>query len=204
MGNQKKRKPDFLKIFIWLCGISVYLFITIPVLVIIISAFSPNPYPEFPPSSFSLKWFGEIFQSSEWIDALWTSTLLLLVVTPITVALGTASAYAITRLHFPGKQLLQSLMMSPLMIPHVVLGIAFLYHGIAMGWFGTFSGLVFAHIVIAFPYVVRTVGVSVSNLNAVLESASMSLGAGRVRTFFGVTLPLIKPGIIAGTVFAAV
>ncbi|MGJ9385818.1 ABC transporter permease [Salipaludibacillus sp. CF4.18] len=207
MGNKtskRKRKVDIGAITLWSIGIFIYILLTIPVLVIVLSAFSPNPYPEFPPSSFSLRWFGEILGNTEWLEALWTSFLLMIIVTPITVILGTGAAYAITRLDFPGKQLFQSVMMSPLMIPHVVLGIAFLYQATAMGWLGQITGLLLAHIVIAFPYVVRTVGVSVSGLDPALESASMSLGAGPVQTFFKVTLPLIKPGVMAGSVFAAV
>ncbi|WP_322787599.1 ABC transporter permease [Alteribacillus iranensis] len=190
--------------FLWIVGGFIYLFLTLPILVIILSAFSPNPYPEFPPTSFSLTWFNEVFTSSEWLEALWTSILLVIIVTPITLILGTTAAYAIARLDFPGKQALQALMMSPLMIPHVVLGIALLYQATSMGWIGTINGLVIAHLVIAFPYVIRTVSVSVSNLDPALEAASMNLGAGPVRTFFKVTVPLIKPGIMAGAVFAAV
>ncbi len=202
--NKGERKFNAGTTLIWTIGSLVYLFMTIPVLIIIISSFSPNAYPEFPPTSFSINWYVELFTSNAWLETLGTSILLVLIVTPVTVILGTAAAVAIRRLSFPGKQALQALMMSPLMIPHVVLGIAFLYQGTAMGWFGTITALIIAHAVIVFPFVIRSVGVSMSNFDPILEKASMSLGAGPIRTFFKVTIPNIKPGIMAGTVFAGV
>ncbi|WP_058306405.1 ABC transporter permease [Gracilibacillus massiliensis] len=203
-SNNQSKKFNLGTTMIWLFGSLVYLFMTIPVLIIVLSSFSPNAYPEFPPTSFSIRWYVELFTSSAWLETLWTSVLLVLIVTPITVTLGTAAAVAIRRLNFPGKQALQAMMMSPLMIPHVVLGIAFLYQGTAMGWFGTLTALIIAHAVIVFPFVIRSVGVSMSNLDPILEQASMSLGAGPIRTFFKVTVPNIKPGIMAGAVFAGV
>lgn len=189
---------------VWIAGCLVYLFLILPVLVIVLSAFSPKEYPEFPPTGFSLRWFSAIAGNSDWSEALSNSIFLLVIVTLLTVVLGTTAAYAIARLDFRGKQAIQSLMLSPLMIPQIVLGISLLYVFTGMGLIGTMTGLVIGHVIVAFPYVVRTVGVSVSNLNPKLELASMSLGAGPVKTFFRVTLPLIKPGIVAGGVFSAV
>lgn len=202
--SRRKRRFSWLTAAVWTAGILVYLFLTVPVLVIVLSAFSPQAYPEFPPTRLSLRWFAAILENPDWTEALWTSVLLLLIVTPLTVALGTTAAYAIARLRFRGKEALQSFMLSPLMIPQIVLGIGLLYLFTSMGIVGSLTGLVIGHMIVAFPYVVRTVGVSVSSLNPKLEMASMSLGAGTVTTFFRVTLPLIKPGIVAGTVFSAI
>lgn len=209
MDSQPTKRPhrkrfSWIDFSVWTSGILVYLFLILPVFVIVLSAFSPSAYPEFPPKDFSLKWFSSVFESSEWMSSLWISILLLIIVTPLTVILGTMASYAIARLNFIGKGLLQSFIMSPLMIPQVVLGISLLYVFTTMGINGTLLGLVIGHIIIAFPYVVRTVGVSVSNLDPRLELASMNLGAGPFKTFTKVTLPLIKPGIIAGAVFSAV
>ncbi|MFP7478271.1 ABC transporter permease [Terribacillus saccharophilus] len=201
MGKKGTRWLDSL---IWIAGIAVYLFLTIPVLVIILSAFSPTEYPQFPPTDFSVRWFAEVFRSEQWMQSLWSSTLVMVIVTPLTVLLGTMSSYALARLSFPGKGLIQSFIMSPLMIPQVVLGVALLYLFSSLGLFGSTLGLIIGHIVICFPYVVRTVSVSITNLDSRLELASMNLGSTPWQTFYRVTLPLIKPGIIAGAVFAAV
>ncbi|RPD94036.1 ABC transporter permease [Candidatus Pantoea deserta] len=187
-----------------LAGMVIYAFLALPVLVIVLSAFSPEPYPQFPPQGFSLRWFSALLQDEGWIASLWISALLLAIVTPVTVVLGTFAAWSLARLEFRYREALQAFILSPLMIPQVVLGIALLYVLTAAGIAGMISGLVLGHVVVALPYVVRTVSVSLASMDKRLEAVSMSLGAGRWYTFRHVTLPLIKPGILAGAVFAAV
>lgn len=185
-------------------GALVYLFLLLPVLVIFLSAFSPEAYPQFPPKSFSLRWFQAFVENSAWLRALQVSALLLLVVTPLTTILGTTAAYALARLDFRGRELLQAFVLSPLIIPQVVLGIALLYVLTAAGLAGSMLGLAIGHILVALPYAVRTVSVSLASMDRRLESASLNLGATPAYTFRHVTLPLIRPGIVAGAVFAAV
>jgi len=204
MANKARKKLSLLDTLVWITGIVVYLFLILPILVIVFSAFSPSEYPEFPPTGFSLKWFTAVFGNPQWLDSLWISVILLIIVTPLTVILGTMASYSLARLNFRGKELIQSLILSPLMIPQVVLGIGLLYLFTMMGINGSIIALVVGHMIVCFPYVVRTVSVSVSNLNPVLEKASMNLGATPMQTFYKVTIPLIKPGILAGAVFSAV
>lgn len=187
-----------------LAGSVVYLFLALPVGVIILSAFSAQPYPQFPPQDLSLRWFRALADNPGWLEALQTSVVLLFVVTPITVMLGTGAACALARLDFRYREALQAFILSPLMIPQVVLGIALLYMLTAAGLAGSLTGLAIGHIIVALPYTVRTASVSLAAMDRRLEQASMGLGAGRWLTFRRITLPLIKPGIIAGTVFAAV
>jgi len=155
---RRRRRFDGWTLLIWIGGGAVYLFLVVPVLVIILSAFSPNPYPEFPPTEFSLRWFREVFQSEPWMRAIGFSLWLMLIVTVLTVVLGTTAAYGVSRLEFRGKQALLSFMLSPLMIPQVVMGIALLYIFTAMGIIRTMAGLVIGHIIVSFPYVIRTWG----------------------------------------------
>ncbi|EHD21749.1 MULTISPECIES: ABC transporter permease [Brenneria] len=185
-------------------AVIIYLFMALPVLVIALSAFSPDAYPQFPPRGFSLRWFYALAENPGWGEALNVSVMLLLIVTPITVLLGTGAAYALARLQFRFRDALQAFILSPLMIPQVVLGIALLYVLTAAGMAGTIAGLAVGHVIVALPYTVRTASVSLASMDRRLEDASMSLGAGRLYTFWHVTLPLIKPGMVAGAVFAAV
>lgn len=187
-----------------LAGTGVYAFLALPVLVILLSAFSPQPYPQFPPQGISLRWFRALLDDPGWLDSLKVSVVLLLVVTPLTVLIGTFAAWALARLQFRHREALQAFILSPLMIPQVVLGIALLYVLTAAGLAGTLSGLVIGHMVVALPYVVRTVSVSLAAMDRRLETVAMSLGAGRWYSFRHVTLPLIKPGMLAGAVFAGV
>ncbi len=199
-----KKKDSWIDIVVWIIGIIVYLFLILPIFVIVFSAFSPSEYPKFPPKGFSFRWFTAVFENPQWLDSLWMSAILLIIVTPLTVILGTMASYALARLKFKGKSLVQSLILSPLMIPQVVLGISLLYLFTMMGINGSILALVVGHMIVCFPYVVRTVSVSVTNLNPALEKASMNLGATPLQTFYKITIPLIKPGILAGTVFSAV
>ncbi|MDC9818522.1 ABC transporter permease [Pectobacterium polonicum] len=187
-----------------LAGILVYAFLALPVLVIVLSAFSPETYPQFPPRGISLRWFRALLEDENWRSSLGISLLLLVIVTPLTVIVGTFAAWALARLEFRYRESLQAFILSPLMIPQVVLGIALLYVLMAVGLAGSVTGLVIGHMVVALPYVVRTVSVSLAAMDRRLEAVSMSLGAGRVYTFLHITLPLIKPGMLAGAVFAAV
>lgn len=207
MATNRQFTPNSGTLWRWtgnMAGILVYLFLILPVLVIFLSAFSPEAYPQFPPETLSLRWFEEFFANPAWIKTLKISAWLLLVVTPLTTLLGTTAAYALARLEFPGRAAVQAFVLSPLIIPQVVLGIALLYVLTGMGLAGSLTGLAIGHILVALPYVVRTVSVSLASLDRRLESASMNLGATPAYTFRHVTLPLIKPGIVAGAVFAAV
>lgn len=185
-------------------GIVIFVFLALPILVIVFSAFSPTAFPEVPPSGFSLVWFQEVFASRGWMRAIQTSLFLLLIVTPITVILGTFAAYGLRRLQGRFSSLLQSFIMSPLMVPQIVLGIALLYVFSAVGVNGSLWTMALGQCVVALPYVVRCVNASMAGFNVRLEDASMSLGAKAGYTFRHVTMPLIRPGIVAGAVFAAV
>src|SRR5450830_356254 len=207
MATDRNFSPASGGLWHWLgraSGLLVYLFLILPVLVIFLSAFSPQAYPQFPPNGWSLRWFQAFFENPAWLRALQVSAWLLLLVVPLTTLLGTTAAYALARLTFRGRNLLQAFVLSPLIIPQVVLGIALLYVLTGMGLAGSLAGLAIGHILVALPYAVRTVSVSLASIDRKLETASMSLGASPAYTFTHVTLPLIKPGIVAGAVFAAV
>jgi len=207
MATDRDLVPASERLWRWfgmVAGGLVYLFLLLPVLVIFLSAFSPTAYPQFPPKMLSLRWFQAFFESRDWLKALQVSAWLLLIVTPLTALLGTTAAYALARLTFRGRAVVQALLLSPLIIPQVVLGIALLYVLTGVGLAGSLTGLAIGHILVALPYAVRTVSVSLASIDRKLETASMSLGASPAYTFTHVTLPLIKPGIVAGAVFAAV
>ena len=120
----------------------------------------------------------------------------------ISAAIGLLSALAIMKYKFPGRDLINSFVLSPLIFPMVIIGIALLQFYSMLKVSGRFAGLVFGHVVITFPYVVRTVSASLYSFDETLEEASRTLGANQVKTFFKITLPMIRPGLIAGAIFA--
>lgn len=199
-----QKKIDWLNIIIWIIGILIFLFMLLPSIIITISAFSASKYSTFPPQGLSLRWFVEVFTNKEWKTAIKNSLLLVVVVTPITTILGTMAAYALNRLHLKWGAQIQSFLVSPLMIPQIIIGISLLYMFAALGLNGSFTALVIGQVLVAFPYVVRNVNASIVSVPNVLEYAAMSLGASPMHTFFSVVFPLIKNGIFSGAIFAAV
>lgn len=177
-------------------------FILAPIVVVCLVAFTPEGFLSIPTTHWSLRWFRAIADYPEFVEAFWTSLGLGALSSTITVALSVPAAIAIARYRFPGREGLTAFFLSPLMIPPVVLGIAFLRFFTQVGLGGTFTGLVLAHIVIVFPFALRLVLASASGMDRALEDAAVSLGATPFGVFRRVTLPLILPGVASGWALA--
>jgi putative spermidine/putrescine transport system permease protein len=191
-------------ILLWGVVTAILAFILAPILVTIAVSFTTAPYLAFPPVGFTWEWFGRAIGNQEFIDGLLLSLQLGVLAMVGSVVLGTAGAIGLARGNFPGKSALLALLMSPLVFPMLVTGIAFLQFFNTLQFRAVFWQLVIAHIVITLPYVVRTVTASLQMIDERLESASRVLGAGPFETLFKVTLPLAANGIVAGAVFAFV
>jgi putative spermidine/putrescine transport system permease protein len=120
------------------------------------------------------------------------------------VVVGVLVAYALHKYAFPGKEVFRNLFLLPLMFPQLVIGVGLLLVFSEFRWFGYFERLLIGHVILTIPFVVLTVGASLEVYEQDLEEAAMGLGANPVQTFFLVTLPLIRQGIIAGAIFAFV
>src|SRR3954471_11467522 len=180
----------------------ILLFLTAPIIVVVATAFTTTGYPVFPPQGFTLKWFERFLAMPEFTEAVRLSTLLALASTAIASVLGTFSALALARWHGRGHKAVAALMLSPILFPAIVLGLALLVFYSQIGLAGSFTGLIIAHSLITTPFVLRLVMASLSEFDPAVEEAARNLGAGWWRTFFQVTLPLIRPGVLAGAVFA--
>jgi putative spermidine/putrescine transport system permease protein len=185
-------------------NVLVYGFILAPILVVIPVSFSETQYLVFPPQGFTFRWYANFFATRELAESLWTSLHLAAWTTGISTVLGTMAALALVRYRYPGREALRTALMAPIVMPRLVLGIAFLMFLSKTLLSGRFGGLLLAHVVVALPYVVRTVGASLAGLDRALEEAAMSLGAPPLLTFRTVTLPLLRPGLLAGAIFAFV
>jgi putative spermidine/putrescine transport system permease protein len=122
--------------------------------------------------------------------------------TLVATVLGTFSALSMARYRFRGREAISAFMLSPILFPTIVLGLALLVFYSRVGLSGSFTGLVIAHSVLTTPFVIRLVMASLAEFDPAVEEASRNLGAGWWRTFLQVTLPLIRPGVLAGAVFA--
>jgi putative spermidine/putrescine transport system permease protein len=178
-----------------------FLLILFPILIVVVTAFSPGDYFEFPPPGLSLRWFREFFRLDELRNAFALSLELALAAATLATIFGTMGALFLARRRGWLAALLQSLFLAPLVFPTIILGVALLllYKTIGMP---IFPGLLFAHCLIGMPYGFRTVLASAQALDPALEEAGQSLGAGPLRTLFILTLPLVWPAVVSGWLFA--
>lgn len=180
----------------------VLAFVIIPILVIMPMAFSNTSYLTFPPKGFSLRWFSAFLGDSRWMDAAAFSALIALTVALVTSVLGTMAAYAVIRGGGRLATLFQTLLMLPVIVPHIALAVSLYLFFQRVGLTGTIYGYVIAHSVIAMPFAVFTISAALSKFDASLENAAMICGASRLRAFLLVTLPNILPNIVSGALFA--
>jgi putative spermidine/putrescine transport system permease protein len=178
-----------------------FVLILAPIVIVVVAAFSPTDYFQFPPPGLSLRWFREFFRLDNMRNAFALSLELAVLSATLATALGTLGALFIARRRGVLAGLVQSLFLAPLVFPTIILGLALLllYKTVGMP---VFPGLLLAHCVIGMPYCFRTVLASLQTLDPSLEEAGQSLGAGPIDTFLGVTLPLIWQGIVSGWLFA--
>lgn len=173
-------------------------------------AFFRQEIPSFPPEGYSLKWFAAILDQRKFVDGFRNSIQVALLATFIGLALGVPAALALSRARFRLRGSLANLLLMPLIVPGVVLGTAmYVFHvevenGLDMDVIGTFYALVAGHIVIVIPWVVRLVTASLAGVDRATEEAAQNLGANPWVTFWRITLPSIRPGIVAGALFGFV
>lgn len=177
-------------------------FMLAPLVVVCLVAFTATGYVSMPTQGLSLRWFAAIWDSPQFVDAFYLSLVLGVASATVAIVLALPASLAFARHEFPGRGALMGFFMSPLMVPHIVLGVSFLSFLTDVGWYGTFAGLVLCHVIIIFPYALRLVLASVTGLDRDAERAANALGASAVTTFRRVTLPMIMPGVAGGWVLA--
>jgi putative spermidine/putrescine transport system permease protein len=187
-------------LFLYACA--VVAFILAPAVVVVIASFGTSEVTEFPPRALSFKWYGHALSQKIFVDAAWNSAWLALVATAIATPVALAAAIAIVRYRFPGKDAVQSLLLAPLVVPAIVTGLAILLAFSAVGIRDVPTRLIGAHVLVVTPYLVRTIMASLAQVDPMLEECARTLGASGPRAFWHVTLPLIRPGLVAGMLFA--
>lgn len=178
------------------------IFILAPLVVVCLVAFTDKGYLSLPTDGLSLRWFYAILDNPDFIDAFWISLYLGLGSASVALAMSIPATLALVRYRFPGRDGLTAFFLSPLMIPHVVLGVAFLRFFTEVGLTGTMIGLIFTHTIIVMPYALRLVLAAATGLDRDAERAALSLGASSWIVFRRITLPLILPGVAGGWVLS--
>ncbi len=182
-------------------GWLVVLFILGPLVVIIGGSFTETPYVAFPAAGFTLRWYEQLLHRQDFFDSFLISLLLAIACSLCAMLAGVAAAVGLWRQGFAGKQVFRAFLMSPLVLPTIVTGIALLQFYYLIDVDAPLLELLFGHVLITIPYVIRTVGVGLAGLDPALDEAAGSLGAGTMRTLVRVTLPAISPSIVAAVIF---
>ncbi|MGH7318447.1 MAG: ABC transporter permease [Candidatus Rokuibacteriota bacterium] len=182
--------------------VGLFLFLALPMIIVVAVSFNAGEFVHFPPRGFSVRWFRHVFESGSFGPAIVNSFKLAILSTLGSLLLGIPAALALVRYPLPFRDAIQSFLLSPLSLPLIVFGVALLFFAGAIGLQLSFIGLLAGHIVITVPYVLRTVVGVYSAVDRHLEEAAMVLGADGLTCFRRVTLPMIKPGIVVGSIFS--
>ncbi len=184
----------------------IFIFLIGPIVVIMPLSFNSEPYFTYPMAGFSLRWYDEIFGDSPlsilWQRAIVNSVIIAVCATILATTLGTLAALGMTRINFRGKGMLLAILISPIVVPIVITAVGMFYFYAQIGLVGTLAGITLAHTVLGVPFVVITVTATLVGFDQNMVRAGAILGAGPIRVFFMVTLPLILPGVLSGALFA--
>jgi len=182
----------------------VLAFLLCPLIIVVGVSFGPGTVVQFPPTGFSVRWYIQALQSDLFRNALLASVVLGTASAAISTVVGTAAALGLGRAQFRWRSAIVGLLLSPLVVPGIVIGIALLAGFAQAGLRNAWWRLLLGHVLLTLPYCTRTVLVSLHRLDPALGLAAETLGASRYVVFTEITLPLIGPGVMASALFAFV
>lgn len=185
-----------------ICLTLLYLFLLAPIIVVFIVSFDTRQYLAFPPESWSFGSYAKVFANDAFIAAFGRSVVIGLVVGLVAVAVGMLLSMALVRYRFRGRDAIGFLVLAPFLVPSIVLAVGLMLVLSPMGLLDTYAGIMLAHLGITIPYTVRTITMSLMAVDRRIEEAAMVHGASPFTVFRRITLPLVRPGLIAGGVIA--
>lgn len=184
--------------------ILIVAFLVLPAAVVTIAAFNDRAILSFPPQAWSLRWFGRALAYEDFRQGFLNGLIVTSWTSGIALCVGATFAFAIDRYRFPFKALIEGILVSPLAIPHFTVGLGFLILAAQIGLSRGFAVVVACHVVLVLPFVLRSVYVSLKNLDQSYELAASGLGAAPLRVLTTISLPLLMPGLVSGWLFAAI
>lgn len=189
----------------------VLFFLILPILVMIPLSFNAEPFFSFTPGmlkldpeAYSLKWYADIFNNSNWMLSIRNSFIIGIFATIIATTLGTMAAVGLTSTHMPLRRTITALMLSPMIVPLIIVAAGMFFFYTKFNLVATFPGLIIAHAALGVPFVIITVTATLSGFDRSLYQAGLSLGGSPLYVFRSVMLPIIRPGVISGALFAFV
>ena len=189
----------------------VLLFLMLPILVIVPLSFNAEPFFTFTtdmlaldPQAYSMRWYQGIFSDQKWILAIKNSFIVGIAAALLATALGTLAAVGLASPWMPFKRLITALLLSPMIVPLIIIAAGMFFFYTHFGLVSTYTGLIIAHAALGVPFVIITVTATLTGFDRSLFHAGLSLGASPVKVFFDVVIPIIRPGVISGGLFAFV
>lgn len=189
---------------LWVITCLLLGFLVLPILVIVPLSFSSGSFLSYPLPGFSMRWYEELWVDEVWRRALLNSLIVAFFTVTMATTLGTLAALGLWRAKLPGRAAIMALLISPMIVPLVIVAAGAYFFFAPLGLTGSLSGLVIAHTALASPFVLITVSATLQGFDANLVRAASSLGANPATAFRRVTLPIIAPGVISGGLFAFV
>ena len=191
-----------------ICGL-IFFFLIAPIVVVIPLSFNAQDFFTFTPEmlalspdGYSLKHYRDFFTNADWQGALWNSVRIAPVATILSVGFGTLAAIGLSQSHVPFRRAIMAILISPMIVPLIISAAGMYFFYSRIGLQGTYWGVVLAHAALGIPFVIITVTATLVGFDNSLTRAAANMGAGPVRTFFKVQMPLILPGVISGGLFA--
>lgn len=189
----------------------VLVFLMLPILIIMPLSFNSQPFFTFTegmlsldPEAYSMRWYQEIIDDSNWLLAIRNSFIVGTIAAFIATVLGTLAAVGLSSQWMPYKRLITAILLSPMIVPLIIIAAGMFFFYTQFNLVGTFTGLIIAHAALGVPFVIITVTATLSGFDRALFVAGLSLGASPVKVFWDVVIPLIRPGVISGGLFAFV
>ncbi len=189
----------------------VLVFLMLPILVIMPLSFNAEPFFTFTegmlsldPDAYSLRWYQEIIDDQKWLLAIRNSFIVGIAAAIIATTLGTLAAVGLSSPWMPYKRLITALLLSPMIVPLIIIAAGMFFFYTQFNLVGTFTGLIIAHAALGVPFVIITVTATLAGFDRSLYIAGLSLGASPIKAFWDIVIPLIRPGVISGGLFAFV
>lgn len=184
--------------------IVVFAFLLLPVIIVVLTSFTPQSFPAIPQNSFSLKWYERLLENQKLLDALTVSLLIATASSLLSAIIGTVAAFGFVRGEFPYKEQVSTIMLLPMIISPVITGIALIRYFGTINLPSGYPALILGHTILTLPYVFLLVRSELVTFDQDLERASRVLGADPLTTFWHITGPIISPAILAGAFIAFV
>jgi len=189
----------------------VLAFLMLPILIIIPLSFNAEPFFSFTkgmlaldPEAYSIKWYMQIIQDDKWILAIKNSFFIGICATLIATTLGTLAAIGMSNSDMPFRRFIMAMLLSPMIVPLIITAAGMFFFYTQLNLAGSYLGVIIAHAVLGTPFVIITVNAALAGFDYSLVNASLGMGAKPTYTFFKVIMPLIRPGVISGALFAFV